>query len=219
MAAEHHKPFFLFRPGFILLCLYVAAYAWLRSAEQIVMQSVALPSVRGTDVFRMIGPNPDMPHWRQQTWRAVFSLPMVVEEESRRHENTARKLYEEALGVASRSRPPAGEQAEQAIDRISLRPPPSPQEQAWQREQARQREIQEMRQEQQQRPVSRQPQPQQQLHPRLNEGDRFFARFVLGESDFRRQCVNIVEKSGRSTAQNGLKSDPNGIQQQALGSV
>ncbi|MDR1745600.1 MAG: hypothetical protein LBS30_07605 [Planctomycetota bacterium] len=152
MAAEYRKPFILFRPGFILLCLYVAAYAWLRSAGQIDMQAISLPSLRGTDIFRMIGPNPDMPHWRQQLWRALFSLPMVVEEEARKHEQTARKVYDEALGLVARNERPLRE-ADYVIDR-----PPQFQQQQPQRRQQQQRQY----------PVSRPPQ----TYPRLNEGER-----------------------------------------------
>lgn len=100
MAAEHRKPFFLFRPGFVLLCLYVAAYAWLRADGDIDMQSVTLPSPGGTETFRLVGPNPELPHWRQQLYRAVFSLPMVVEEEGRKHEDALRTLYHQVRGTA-----------------------------------------------------------------------------------------------------------------------
>ncbi len=147
MAAEHRKPFFLFRPGFVLFCLYVAAYAWLRSAGDIDMQSITLPSPRGSDVFRMVGPNPDLAHWRQQFYRAFFSLPMVVEEEGRKHEGTLRNLYRQASGGA------------EGGDRMARDQPQQYQPQYYQ---------QPVRQQQ-----YRQPQYQQQVqYPLLNEGER-----------------------------------------------
>lgn len=70
---------------FFLLCLYVAVYAFLRFKGEIVAQQISLPSARGgVEIYRMIGPHPDMPNWRQQLWRAFFSLAMVGEEEGKK---------------------------------------------------------------------------------------------------------------------------------------
>ncbi len=82
MAGEHSKIFFLFRPKFLLFCLYVAAYILLRTHGEIVFQQVSIPGGNGgVQVFRMASASPDIPYWRQQVWRAVFSAAMVVEEE------------------------------------------------------------------------------------------------------------------------------------------
>ena len=82
MAADHKKGFFLFRPKFLLFCLYVAAYVMLRMHGEIVYQQVAVPGQNGgVQVFRMVSADPHIPYWRQQAWRGVFSLAMVVEEE------------------------------------------------------------------------------------------------------------------------------------------
>ncbi len=97
--AEPRKPFFMFRPKFLLLCLYVIAYILLRSSEDIVVHSIALPSPRGPEIFRMVGPHPDLPHWRQQLWRACFSPAMVVEEEGRKLMDRGRDLYSDARGT------------------------------------------------------------------------------------------------------------------------
>ncbi|MCD8352516.1 MAG: hypothetical protein LUC93_18075 [Planctomycetaceae bacterium] len=98
MAADR-KPFFLFRPRFLLLCLYVAAYWILRNYGEVAIQSVFLPSPAGTQVYRIVGPNPDLPHYRQQLWRALFSLPMVAEEEGRKLTDRGREIYDNAEGT------------------------------------------------------------------------------------------------------------------------
>lgn len=73
------------RSKFFLFLVYVAAYVFLRYNGDIVIQQIALPAPGGgVEVFRMVGAHPDLPHWRQQTWRALFSLAMVGEEEGRK---------------------------------------------------------------------------------------------------------------------------------------
>ena len=101
MASEQRKPFFLFRPRFVLFCLYVALYAWLRHEGEIAMQAISLPSPRGVEVYRTIGANPSLPYWRQQLWRAFFSFLMVGEEEGRKLKVIADDLYHEAQGTVN----------------------------------------------------------------------------------------------------------------------
>jgi hypothetical protein len=97
MASDHnHKPFLLFRPGFVLLLLYCGAYWCLRNAEEIVVQSVFMP---GSRAYRVVSPHPEIPFYRQQLWRALFSLPMVAEEEGRRVTERGRSMYESAEGT------------------------------------------------------------------------------------------------------------------------
>lgn len=97
MASDrNHKPFFLFRPGFVLLLLYVAAYWCLRNYGEIVVQSVFLP---GSHVYRVVSPHPEIPQYRQQLWRALFSLPMVAEEEGRKLSERGREVYQNAEGT------------------------------------------------------------------------------------------------------------------------
>jgi hypothetical protein len=83
MAADiKKKGFFMFRPKFLLFCLYVAAYVMLRMHGEVVFQQISVPGGNGgVDVFRMASANPGIPYWRQQLWRGVFSAAMVVEEE------------------------------------------------------------------------------------------------------------------------------------------
>ncbi len=170
MAAEQHrKPFFLFRPKFVLFCLYVAAYAWLRSAGDIDLQSISLPSPRGTEVFRMIGASPELPHWRQQLYRAVFSLPMVVEEEGRKHEGTLRELYRQARGIAG-----DGNAMTREAGYFAGGLQPGPQSQPRRPEYQPQPQYPQPRQYQQQfqQPFQQQFQPQPVQYPLLNEGER-----------------------------------------------
>ncbi len=82
MAEQHRKGFFLFRPKFLLLCLYVLAYILLRMKDEIVYQEISVPARNGgAQVFRMASAAPAIPFWRQQVWRAIFSAAMVAEEE------------------------------------------------------------------------------------------------------------------------------------------
>lgn len=101
MAAEKKKPFILFRPCFVLFCLYIAAYCFLRHTGEIDVQAVSLPSPRGGQVFRVLGASPVLPLWRQQLWRALFSCPMVVEEEGRKAQKTLGLWYDEAQEVTA----------------------------------------------------------------------------------------------------------------------
>lgn len=177
MAAEHRKPFFLFRPGFVLFCLYIAAYAWLRSAGDIALQSIALPGVRGTEIFRMIGPNPELSHWLQQFYRAVFSLPMVVEEEGRKHEGTIRRLYHQARGTADEGGRMVREATDFVRDHVPQGQQMNPQQMQYQPpQQYPQRQYQQQPQQYQQ-PQQQQQYPQRQYqqqaqYPQLNEGER-----------------------------------------------
>ncbi len=111
MAAEH-KAFFLFRPRFLLFCLYVAAYVLLRVHGEIVFQQISVPSGNGgVQVFRMASAAPDIPYWRQQVWRALFSAAMVVEEEGQPAITWVRRL----VGVAQ-ERTGEGSLIDRAID-------------------------------------------------------------------------------------------------------
>jgi hypothetical protein len=168
---QQQKPFFLFRPAFVMLCLYIAAYAWLRSSNEIAVQSVALPSPRGTEVFRMIGASPETPHWRQQFMRAAFSLPMVVEEEARKHEGTVRRLYSEARGTANQG----GQMVRDAAGYVHDNIPPDQRQysgQAPQYQQQQRYQQQQYPQQQRQQYPQQQQQYQSQGYLPLNEGER-----------------------------------------------
>lgn len=176
MAAEHRKPFFLFRPGFVMFCLYIAAYCWMRSVGDIALQSVPVTSPRGVEMFRMIGPSIELAHWRQQVYRALFSLPMVVEEEGRKHEGTVRRLYHEARGTAG----VVGEAVGHVRDNAPIGQQQYPQQQ-YQPPQYQQQQYPQQQYPQQQYQQQQQYQPQQQLQqtrypsqqqPMLNEGER-----------------------------------------------
>lgn len=103
---------FLFKPAFLLFCLYVMGYLTIRSYGEIAYQQLAnnpsqsppqyqqSPSGRGGgggggrggDNTRdaMITTNPTIPRWRRQLYRAIFSPLMVAEEEGRRFASTQR---------------------------------------------------------------------------------------------------------------------------------
>lgn len=79
---------------FFLFLVYVAAYGFLRYQGEITVQQIPLSTPGGgTEIFRVIGANMHLPHWRQQTWRAVFSLAMVCEEEGVKIMNQGMSTY------------------------------------------------------------------------------------------------------------------------------
>lgn len=162
---KQQKPFFLFRPAFVMLCLYVAAYAWLRSSNEIAMHSA--PAPRGMEASRRIMASPATPRWRQQFMRAVFSLPMVVEEEARKHEGTVRTLYAEARGTATQG----GQMVRDAAGFVHDNIPPDQRQYPQQYYQQQQYPQQQYPQQQQYQQAPRQ-QYQSQGYLPLNEGER-----------------------------------------------
>ncbi len=96
--ASAPRPFFLFRPKFLMFVIYVIGYLFLRSNGMISKQSVALPGSHGVEVFHMIGVNPDLPHWQTQLWRALFTFAMVCEEEGEKWYVIGRAKLDEARG-------------------------------------------------------------------------------------------------------------------------
>lgn len=100
MANEKRRlPFFL-RPLFLLFVLYVIVYVGLRHREEMVVQAISLPSMRG-GAYNAVTPNPRLPFWRQQIWRACFSFLMVIEEEGRKAAAMGQGLVGNATGYAT----------------------------------------------------------------------------------------------------------------------
>lgn len=84
MSDERRRKSWL-RSKIFWLFLYVIAYLLLRAKGEVAVQQIALPAPGGgVEVFRMVGAHPDLPHWRQQLWRALFSFAMVGEEEGKK---------------------------------------------------------------------------------------------------------------------------------------
>lgn len=83
MANEKRRLPFFMRPMFLLFILYVIVYVGLRHREEMVVQPISLPAMRGA-AYNAVTPNPTLPFWRQQIWRACFSFLMVIEEEGRK---------------------------------------------------------------------------------------------------------------------------------------
>ncbi len=95
MADEARGGWFLFRPRFLLFCLYVMCYVSLRGSGEIVHQAA---DVRGAGFGRehIVGADRSLPRWRRQTYRIFFSPLMVAEEEGRRLLDRARGLVRDA---------------------------------------------------------------------------------------------------------------------------
>lgn len=91
------RGFFLLRPGFLFLCMYIMAYTVLRNNGEIVYSYGR--TQQGASVH-MVNPNPEMPHWRRQVYRLVFSPIMVSEEESRSLAVRGRKFADQAQAYA-----------------------------------------------------------------------------------------------------------------------
>lgn len=164
MAAEAHKKgFFMFRPKFLLLCLYVAAYIMLRMHNEIVFQQEYVSGRNGgVEVFRMARADPGIPYWRQQLWRALFSAGMVFEEEGQPVITRVKSL----LGTAE-ERTGEGSLIDRAIEAgRNLLPNQAPRQQPQPQSYAPQQ------QQYQQRPQSYAQQAQAQPIEGLREGER-----------------------------------------------
>ncbi len=109
------RPFFLFRPKFLMFVIYVIGYLFLRSNGMISKQSVALPGSHGVEVFHMIGVNPDLPHWQTQLWRALFTFAMVCEEEGEKWYVIGRAKLDEARGQRGPGGPGGPDRRERSI--------------------------------------------------------------------------------------------------------
>lgn len=83
MAGEG-KGTLLLRPGFLLFCLYVMAYFTTRGYGEIIYSPMAVRGGGASTAEHVVGVNYDIPRWRRQMYRAVFSPLMVAEEEFRR---------------------------------------------------------------------------------------------------------------------------------------
>ncbi len=92
------KPFFLFRPRFLMLVIYVIGYLFLRSNGTISKQSVPLQGAHGVEFVQTISLNQDLPHWQYQLWRALFTFAMVCEEEGEKWYLIGRAKLDEARG-------------------------------------------------------------------------------------------------------------------------
>lgn len=95
MADDRRQPM-VYRPRFLLVCLYIMCYITLRGYGEIVSQ---VTDVRVDNVVSrrvIIGSDPTVPRWRRQVYRALFSPCMVIEEEGRRLATEGKGLVREA---------------------------------------------------------------------------------------------------------------------------
>ena len=85
------------RPRLLLFCLYLAAYGAMRVCGEIVSQDVPVQGGGFGGREYVVGANPMIPRWRRQTYRAVFALPMVCEEELRRNLPDSGELFQDLV--------------------------------------------------------------------------------------------------------------------------
>ncbi|MDR1612055.1 MAG: hypothetical protein LBT97_04640 [Planctomycetota bacterium] len=85
---------FLFRPGFLLLCLYAMVYVMLRTNGEIVSRNPSAYQGGTAYTEYVVCPDPALPRYRRQFYRAVFSPFMVAEEEGRWLGSRGRGLIE-----------------------------------------------------------------------------------------------------------------------------
>lgn len=94
--ADDRRGSILLTPRFLLFCLYVMAYMTLRAYAEIVHQPY--DARVGSAIVRqhLVGSSPDIPRWRRQVYRVVFSPLMVAEEEGRRLKDKGEGLVQDA---------------------------------------------------------------------------------------------------------------------------
>gem|GEM_PF-1889029 len=96
--ADGNRGSILFSPRFLLLCLYVMCYLTVRAYGEIVCLGVDQSFGSYVGGNHIVEPAGQIPRWRRQAYRAVFSPLMVVEEEARRLKDKGAGLVEEAGG-------------------------------------------------------------------------------------------------------------------------
>ena len=101
MAADEGRRHSTNRNRFLMLCVYAGAYLLLRHHGEVVVQNITLPAGRGGYSHLMVSPHPSLPYWRQQLWRGLFSLPMVIEEESNRAARKGQDMARSAQQMVS----------------------------------------------------------------------------------------------------------------------
>lgn len=95
--ADERKGTLLLRPRFLLFCLYVMCYVALRGYSEIILQQVPVQTDGGRMVQTyIVGSSSEVPRWRRQAYRVVFSPLMVAEEEGRRIMGKGRGLISDA---------------------------------------------------------------------------------------------------------------------------
>ena len=96
MADETRREWFVFRPRFLMFCLYVMGYVALRGSGEIAYQAAEVRGPAGSGREHIVGADYSLPRWRRQTYRTLFSPLMVAEEEGRRLLDRARGLIRDA---------------------------------------------------------------------------------------------------------------------------
>ena len=86
----------LFNPRFLLLCLYVMSYLAVRGYGEIVVLGANPLFGRQTAGTQIVEPASQIPRWRRQGYRVVFSPLIVAEEEILRLKAKGANLVEEA---------------------------------------------------------------------------------------------------------------------------
>ena len=86
----------LFNPRFLLFCLYVMCSLTVRAYGEIVVLGANPMFGKQTPGARIVEPASQIPRWRRQGYRVVFSPLMVAEEEIYRLKAKGAGLVEEA---------------------------------------------------------------------------------------------------------------------------
>lgn len=94
--ADDRRGSLILSPRFLLFCLYVMAYLTLRGYGEIVHQEVEARRGGAYVNAHVVGSSSEVPHWRRQAYRVVFSPLMVAEEEGRRLVGKGRGLVRDA---------------------------------------------------------------------------------------------------------------------------
>jgi hypothetical protein len=94
--ADDKKGTLLLRPRFLLFCLYVMCYVALRGYAEIILQQAPVQMEGRMVQTYIVGSSPEVPRWRRQVYRVVFSPLMVAEEEGRRLAGKGRGLVSDA---------------------------------------------------------------------------------------------------------------------------
>ncbi len=94
--ADEKRGTVLLRPRFLLFCLYVMCYVALRGYAEIILQQAPMQMGDRMVQTYIVSSSSEVPRWRRQVYRVVFSPLMVAEEEGRRIVGKGRGLVSDA---------------------------------------------------------------------------------------------------------------------------
>ncbi|MDR1518737.1 MAG: hypothetical protein LBU23_01145 [Planctomycetota bacterium] len=81
--ADENRGSPVLKTNFLIFCLYLMLYITLRGNGEIIRREADVRVEGGVRRVHLVGAEQEIPRWRRQAYRIVFSPLMVAEEEGR----------------------------------------------------------------------------------------------------------------------------------------